>query len=424
MRYGVLSLWVLLLAADPLPAQQFDPTNFVVVGGGLSAGYGDFRLTAEFQRECYPARMARQMGTIMPVPLFRPATTPSLVALDPLSQVIPPINQSVLRSLPFPLFTFNLSIPWIRVAESLDSRPVPPLVQEGDLKQSLINLILGYPSLILEEPFAWSQIEYAENMAPTFVIVELGFGDVADAVITGDPTLITPAASFDRDFRALVSRLERTHATLLLMTVPDPTRTAFLCTVNEAAGSYDVVPAVMASTFELAPDDLVNVGGMVEIGDYLRGRRENRLSPNSVLRVADVQAIRQAVASYNSTVRSVAAQGELLLFDLQAFTEKARVEGIRSGAVDVSAGYGEGFYTEDGMFLSPTAHALLANELLRTINARFNTDYEMVDVEAVAQTDPFGKAAVSAQGSARRQPRLLPIESRQPLSKPRRRNRP
>ena len=424
MRYRFLSLLILLFAVDPVLAQRFDPTNFIVVGGGLSAGYGDFRLAAEFQKECYPAQMAKQMGTIMPLPLFRPATTPSLVALDPLPQVLPPINQSVLRSLPFPLFTFNLSIPWIRVSESLEGRPAQPLVQEGNLEQSLINLVLGYPSLILDQPFSWSQIEYAKNMAPTFVIVELGFGDVAGAAITGDRALITPAASFDHDYRTVVSQLERTYATLLLMTVPDPTQTAFLSTVDDAAALYDVAPEVLASTFDLAPGDLVNIGGLVEIGEVLSGRKESPLSSDSVLRVADAEAIRQAVASYNSTVRSVASQGKYLLFDLQAFVEQARAQGIRSGTIAVSGAYGGGFYTEDGMFPSPTAHALLANELLKTINGRFDTSFEMVNVEAVAQVDPFGGAGVIPQVSVRRRLGRLATGGPHLPSGPRERSRP
>src|ERR1041384_1636456 len=64
-------IWVL---AAPVAAQQspkLDTTSFVVVGEGLAAGLADFSLREVYQKNSFPALMARQFGTAFPQPLIQ-----------------------------------------------------------------------------------------------------------------------------------------------------------------------------------------------------------------------------------------------------------------------------------------------------------------------------------------------------------------
>src|SRR5690349_13928702 len=62
--YGLI---VALLAGSlHLDAQQgakLDTTSFIVVGEGLAAGMADYSLREVYQKNSFPAVMARQMGT-------------------------------------------------------------------------------------------------------------------------------------------------------------------------------------------------------------------------------------------------------------------------------------------------------------------------------------------------------------------------
>lgn len=387
MSKRLLFIILFIAAGSGLKAQQrrFDQTNFVVVGGGLSAGFADFQLIDQFQKGSYPALMAKQMGTILPLPLIRDGGPVAFVSYDPLPGVLPKSNQSVLRALPFPIFAFNLSIPFVKVSESLLVRPSLPIVVEGDAKRTLINLILGYPAFLFEKVPLWTQVEYAEMMAPTFAIVEMGLGDVLDAALSGDRSRITPVDSFNKDYATLVSRMRNTNATVLLMSVPDPTDLPYFSTVQNAAQLYRTVAATLASRFGLDSSDLITLGGLVEIGDTLRGRRSGPLSNRVILRAPVAAAIRQAVQGYNSTIASVASSNGMRVFDLNAFIREVRERGVQAGSARIGGGFQQGFYSKDALFPSPIGHAVLANSLLELINSAYRTNFPPVDVNAVTQ---------------------------------------
>lgn len=411
----------LLLSALSSPAlaqkQPLDTTSFLVVGGGLSAGYSGFQLIDKYQQDSYPVFMAKQMGAVLPLPLFdpiapaqsgAPAPLPIfhegnpvlLVSFNPLANLMPSVSQSVLRSLPFPLFTFNVSVPLIKVTETISTRPALPFVREGNLKQTMINEILGYPALVLDNPPSWSQIEYAEMMAPTFVVLELGFGDVIDGALSGDPSKITSASSFATDYDTIATRLKNTFANVLVLNVPDPTNTAYFTTIDAAARLYKTSSTTLMSTFGLQSGDLLTLGGLVEIGQQLSGRRSvANLATNSVLRASAAAAVRSAVQSYNSTVASVAQKNGFQIFDLNAFYKEAASSGVQAGSRTLGGSYLQGFFSRDGIFPTPTAHAVLANRLLTLVNSAFNQNYTLVDVDSVAKRDDLVPKSMSQSGS-------------------------
>lgn len=370
--------------------RKLDPTNFVVVGGEIAAGFSDFVLSKEGQEHSFPALMAGQMDTIMPQPLIRDGGPVKVITYDPLPAILPAFNQSSLRDLPFPLFVFNLSIPFLRVSESLSIGPQYPLVHEQDVKQSLVNLILGYPIMILDDPPLWAQVEYAERMAPTFLIVQLGFGDVAEAALSGDASRITSAADFSRDYSLLIQRLRGTHAQILLLNVPDPADTAYFSSVQKVAEAYETTPEFLEARFGLQPSDLITLGGLVEIADSLRGRTTGPLSPEAVLEAEIVAAISAAVASYNSAVNT-SAGGDLPVYDLAGFIREVRDQGVEAGSLHLGGGYLEGFYSSDGMFPTSGGQAVLANRLLEFVNRSWGSNYPPVDAGSIAVKAPAGR---------------------------------
>ena len=272
---AVLALGGLASGAE---TPRFDPTSMVLMGGGLSAGFSGFRLTAERQAQAWPSLVAKQMGTVLPLPTLRESGHRVVVnSFQPLPGLLPVVPQSGERGLPFPLFNLNLSVPFLKVGEALRVRP-QPLVEglklmpavEGDLKRTFINNILGGPLLVFQQPILLTQADYAEFMRPTLVFVQLGFDDVLDAALTGETGRITSTASFTADYTEILRRMRATAATVLAMTVPDPLDTAYFITLEELAQSLGRPATELQTRYSLAARDIVTLGGMIEIS--LRSR--------------------------------------------------------------------------------------------------------------------------------------------------------
>jgi len=144
---------------------KLDTTQFVVVGEGLAAGMADFALRDVYQEKSFGAQMALQMKTLFPQPLIEgpgigmcPDTTQLPIHL--------PAPCRAQCALPFPPYLSFLTCPSpAEAADSMTRRPSPPLLQQRDPQQTVINMILGYPALIVgkDKPL-WTQVEYAVQM--------------------------------------------------------------------------------------------------------------------------------------------------------------------------------------------------------------------------------------------------------------------
>jgi len=384
-------LLIAVLACGGLMGKEraLDPNTFVVVGGGLSAGCSNLVLTDQSQQAAYPVLMARQMRTLMSLANFRDGGITRVVSFGSATPAAPKANQSTLRGLPFPLFTLNPSVPFLKLSESLNLRPSMPIAIDGDAKRTTVNLIVGYPALIFPGVTPWTQIEYAENMFPTFVVVELGSGDVLDAALQGDSSRITSLSSFSTDYQTIVTRMSNTFASLLLMNVPDPTDTAYFSTIQKVAGIYQLSTQELISRFGLQPGDLITPGGLVEIGDTLSGRRREPLSASSILRAQVAAAVQDAVRSYNSAIATIASAKRIPIYDLAAFYKELRAGTVQAGSAKIGGGYLEGFFSEDGIFPTAIGQALLANRLLQFTNSSFGTQFPLLDIDkTVPQAAP------------------------------------
>jgi len=369
-------------------AERLDPTLTVVLGGGLSAGYSGFRLSETGQNQAWPVLAVKQMGSYIAVPTIRESGQAGVVnSYQPLAGLLPQVTQSGERALPFPFFTMNLSVPFLRVGDSLGMRPQPQydgikLISsiEGDLKQTLVNAILGGPLLTLEPPVLWTQAEYAQVLNPTLAFIQLGFEDVSEASVNNDASRVTSVNSFTSDYGQLLTRMLGTDATIVVMTVPDPTETAYFVSTDELAAKYGIAAVDLRTRFGLTSGDLITLGGMVEIADSLRGRRPNTLSANSVLSASVAASIRIAVSGYNAAIRSTVQGKRAVVFDLADLLHQVKASGARTDDGQVTGAYGGGFYSEDGIYPSATGQAVIANAVLQFLNSKYGTSYAPVTV--------------------------------------------
>ncbi len=383
-RFAIAALCAWTAAA----ADKLDPTLTVVLGGGAAAGFSGFRLLENEQNQAWPAVAAKQMGTYISVPTMRESPMTGVVnAYRPLAGLLPEIPQSGERALPFPFFAMNLSVPFMRTGDALRMRPTPRndglnllTTVEGDIKATLFNAIVGGPLLTFQPPVLLTAADYVVALNPTLLFVQLGFEDVSEAAAGGDASRITDPGSFGGDYLLLLNKLRTTDATIVLMTVPDPTLTGYFSTLDDAARRYGGSAEELRARFGLAAGDLLTLGGMVEVADSMRGRRGNTLSRGSVLPASIAASVRSAVNSYNESIRSLSAARKLEVFDLADFVRQVRTAGVRAGAVTVTGEYGGGFYSEDGIYPSAAGQALTANAVLQFLNSKFGTGFPLATV--------------------------------------------
>jgi hypothetical protein len=391
MRRALLVSVAALTGWISATAQQFDPTTVTILGGGISAGFADFHLVETNQVTSWPALIAGPMGTVISIPTYRDDGQAGVVnSFQLLPGLLPVVAQGGERELPFPIFSLNASVPFLRVADSLRVQPQPQydgskLIAslEHNLLGTFVNGILGGPLLSLPTPVLLSQANYAAMLSPTAVFVELGFHDALDAALAGDASRATPINSFTTDYTTLLHGLLATQATVIVMTVPDPTDTAYFSTVADAAAAQGVEAAGLAKRLNLNSGDLLTLSGLVESGDILRGRRTAPLSPDAVLPAATAAAIQSMVLQYNNAIRSAAGKNAAV-FDLAAYLHQIRGGGATVAGVPVKGTFAGGFYSRDGLFPNATGHALIANAVLQFVNTTYGTKFAPVAVPAPA----------------------------------------
>jgi hypothetical protein len=368
---------------------RLNTTNFMVLGEGLAAGMGDFTLSDETQVDSFPAQMARQMATQFSQPLIQPPGICNPVGFAQLPVIVSvPMQTTVLDQLP-PAPVHNLSVPGYRLSDALNLRPSQPLVQRNDAKQTAANLILGViPIAYGEEGRLPTQLESAVNRKPTFTIIELGYHEALEAAVKGDPDRLPNVDSFRSDYERLLKALKECGSEMLALTVPDPFDTAHFSSVNLAAKILKLEPAVLMREYNLNADDLITPTGLNEIGFQLFGRKIDPLPEGCVVSGAVAKGVSGRINELNAALTSLAQERGALVYDLHAFFQRVKHEGITVGSRRLTAEYLGGFYSLNGYYPGATGQALIANELLYQLNVVYGSDFSGINIRTMMESDP------------------------------------
>lgn len=382
--------------------QRLSTQQFVVIGEGIAAGMADFALRQEYQKNSFPALMAQQMNTNFPQPLFQSPGVGSAPGFAEIPVKLPGTQQGSVRvPFPPPLFIFNLSVPGMKLSEALTFRPKAPMVQP-DTHQTLMNLTLGYPALIagVNKPL-WSPVEYATLMNPTLIVVELGYSDVLEAAVTDNPAKLPDVATFRANMDTLLQRLKGTFAEMVVLTIPDPTDTAFFTSVNNATSYVGTPPSQLQKIFRLKADDQITPSGMLLIGNIILSNNVDLFTnplfpglgpffPGTVVSGATVTAVRARVTALNTEIVNAAKAVNANVYDLNALFARVRQSGVTVGNKTLTGGYLGGFYSLDGYYPGSTAQALIANDILTLLNTKYKKQFPLVNVATIANQDPTG----------------------------------
>lgn len=357
--------------------------RLVVVGDSLSAGFQNGSLLDRQQRNGYAALVARRANSILLQPEVGEPGIPNVLTLvnpGPPPVIVPAPGVSIGRTNVF-LPATNLAVPGAKLRDALLTRPNLPV-------DSLTDVVLGLPWLYLG--VSQSQVEFAEDLRPKNLIVWIGNNDALGAALAGNATDLTPLAQFTADYSALLNRLSRTRARLVVANIPDVTTTAYLISAQEVAALVGAPLFIIGPILGISANDYVTPAAVPLIARILQNPATGPLPANVVLTASEVTTIQTAVNNYNRVIAQKTAEKNGVLVDINALVTSAEQTGfpLGDGRV-VTTNFLGGLFSLDGVHPTNTGYAIIANEFIRKINQRYRTNIPLVDIIAVANNDPL-----------------------------------
>jgi GDSL-like Lipase/Acylhydrolase len=381
LRCLVFTMALLSLGLTPdaqAKATRADLSRLVVVGDSLSAGFQNGSLLAEQQVHGYASLVAQQAGVDLPLPEIAYPGIPNVLTLvdpGPPPLIVEAAGTSTGRVNPL-VQPFDLAVPAARVADALAARPDVGF-------QDLTDLELGLPGLF--NGISRSQVEWAEALQPTTILVWIGNVDALGAAIGGDASLLTPLADFEASYAELMRRLAATGATIVVGNIPDVTAIAFLTSAEDLAELVGVPLEVIGPVLGIAAGDFVLPEAVAEIAAQgITGP----LPANLVLDATEVALIRSAVGRFNKVIEKQAKANHAALVDVHGLLEVARKRGLVVGRQRLTTDFLGGLFSLDGIHPTNTGYAILANEFIEALN-RFGARIPEVNEREVLATDPL-----------------------------------
>ena len=329
----LLNFWPSLAAPTSAPVPQM---TYVALGDSLTAGSQSAGLTAQDQQDAYPAVIAKLghfpfgvptgAGAGCPPPLGGPKLTP----------------QSCVREHPS-VRGSNFAVPGAHV-EDLLNRTAKNV--GDDLTRRLYTLILGPQQ---------TQVQAAIKSRPRFISIWVGGNNVLDAAAAGDVEGVTPPAAFEAAYRKLLDALAITKARIVVFTVPDVTSVPLF------------ISGPLYFHYGFGSASCEHSVNRVAASILLHQQRVDCDAPYA-LTPGKVLNFQQVVASYNASIRKLAQERGIPVFDVAPL-----LAGLQRPPVNPVSPepFGPDF-SRDGVHVSSAVQAKLARALIVEGNARMD----------------------------------------------------
>ena len=209
------------------------------------------------------------------------------------------------------------------------------------------------------------------------------------AVFAATPLLLTPPAAFDADYSEVITRLALTGAPLVVANVTDVTRVPFLTPAEQVAVLIGQPLALIGPVLGIGDGDAVTPQGLALVPAILANPALGPLPGNVVLTFAEAQTIR-APSPHTTTSSRHAPSSSVRPSSI--FTPR-RVDLDDSGYVvngrRLTTAFLGGLFSLDGGHPSLTGHAIIANEVIKTMNRQTGAAIPPLSVSRVAAADPL-----------------------------------
>jgi len=401
-------------------AGEINVSNYVALGGAITAGYADGALYYDAQQNSFANLLAEQFkligGAEFKIPyvaqnsigIGNANNAPSIlgnrtdcqgtVSLGPV-KIAPQGDLSVFANNiygsqgPFN----NFGIPDVKVTD-MDVTSYPnPFYQRMNSSAS---------SSILSDAVAKN---------PTFFSIMLGLNDVLNYALKGATSeSITPVAGaigigFEASINNIVNKLTVNGAKGVIASIPSIKSMAYFNTIAWNALKIDTTTAKNLNLYYGAigaPFTFIEGTNGFIIEDQsvpfisLRQMQEGEfvllnvpldsikcykwgslipIPDRYILTASEIASVESAISNYNVVLKNIANARGLAFVDVNALFSKIKTGNIYNG-VAINANFvSGGFYSLDGLNLTPRGNALIANEFIKSINTTYNSTVPQID---------------------------------------------
>ena len=388
---------------------EMDPTRFVMIGGIHTSGYMDDALYREGQENSLPALIAQQLSLVGGGAFYQPLVAEGSVG----------ISFSGLSKMMLGYKTDckgETSLSPVRVAGNGDAS----IWNDNTYNPSALFGNYGIPGLLLTDLLFnsnfYNENYYYKRMAsspsgsvfddavsanPTFFSLFLGVDEVLKYAKSGakDSILLT-AQEFEVLYAPIVNQMVANGAKGILATIPDVSKMPYFTTIPFNGLNLDAPNATTLNSVYNALGFSFQVGSnpfmMIDPNansfavrqmlpgeclllsvplDSVKCNQMGVLFPlrnEFVLTNPELEFMRTRIQEYNTVIRSLAAQHNLAVVDVDAFVSNLS-DGFVYNGVSMSAKFvSGGAYSLDGVQFNPRGNALLANKFIQAINKQYH----------------------------------------------------
>ena len=419
-------------------------TNYMAVGNSLTAGYSNNSLTISGQVNSYPARLFEQFSLINGNKGAKgPFIQPLLHGDDgyPSSKLILAITtdtctgKTSMGPITIPGFTVdgqdaayfqsgvnnnqvnNIGVPGIRVADYTFAG----YASLNPYAKRFYHNVAGSPM----DELQWT----VSNLGPTFFTFWLGANDVLGYATAGgqghgadsaaplvgslyNTSDITPTYVFEQIYDSALRVAISTGASGALINIPDitsipfftaiPSNGLFLTRQKQADSLNDYWrPQFPNISFKIGYNQFIVQDNAGQVRQSVPGELILLTTPLTnitclgwgsytaipeqyVLTTDELQFIRTATARFNDFISKEATRYHLAYVDMYTYLGNVAA-GIAYNGINYNAEYVTGgAFSLDGVHLTPRGYALIANEIIRTINSYYHSTIPYTDVNKYA----------------------------------------
>jgi hypothetical protein len=416
---ALLSSVFLFSGCDPefeddvvLSKGSLDLSKYVAVGNSLTAGYQDNGLYLEGQVYSYPNILANQFAYVgggnFTQPLFAADKSQEngsgYLRLKGFSASGLPITETVTKNLAVVGLGADQKTPLLaKYTDEVQNLGVPGIKMKDVVTAGYgYNNPLGfnpYYQRLLSDQVAptGALLPYANKVASvkgTFFTMWLGNNDVLGYATSGGLSPISTEAEFQTGLDAMLAVLP---AQGVIINIPDVTSVPFFTTKAtslliaqaQAAGAKLYIKTGSGATREAKATDYVLLTSTVGTPESVPGIPQpvphgfsplNPLANQEVLDEVETEAVKTATQTFNGKLKAAADAKKVAYSDMNAYFNT-----IKKGLVINGVSYSPSFITGhlfslDGVHLTPRGYAIVANELIRTINQKYSATIPTIDV--------------------------------------------
>ncbi|HWD89973.1 MAG TPA: SGNH/GDSL hydrolase family protein [Mucilaginibacter sp.] len=397
-----------------------DFSKYIAVGNSLTAGYADGGLYLDGQQNSYPAIMAKQMiqagGGSFTQPLFGSGQEngSGYLKLTGFNADGTPITTPVTTDLAItgvtPVLGFGNVTLYAKYNGNINNFGVPGLKLEQITYAPLGNLNGYYERLLpgAEGTHNTPYLSFVTAQPFTFFSNWLGNNDaLLYATSGGAGDVLTDKAVFQQLYGVMINAMTANGQKGVVGTIPDVTAIPYFNTITvgailagvqkanpqvqaiyiNALGSDGVTYAPRAATAKdliilTFPTSMIGTPVSTPYGTLPYGLTPYTPIDNQyVLDEAEVAMTEDYVSSYNTTITAVAAQKGLAVFDAFTFLNNVKAKGLLIDGVSLNANYiSGGIFSLDGIHLTPRGYAIVANEFIKAIDAKYGSSIPLANI--------------------------------------------